>query len=363
MYVAVKSSTMQPSTVVRAHAELGSLLLREKLPHQSMGFLLTDGGPEHNLQFISVQVSLILMFQMLELDQLIVGRSCPQNSWTNEVERVMSNLNYALYGMCFTRLPMRVRDRGSATASANNELEENKTEWLEQHWRSSNNLSVLRDRLEANVDFHDAASQSVGDACEEIAMRFQNLVWADNEIKRGCIANNTELFDFVNKISSLDPAAGEYGSINYRKSDVFTSNKMKEFYKKPNSINDYILTHCFKSAYTFQIKAVCWKTTAMEELAAGRNPDSYVGDYHPACPFNCRRPRQLLSLFALNEFMPCPEKDVSGKNKTSDFLSYAEAVSNVRNGGANAGDTHVPSLSVLEPKLKWVVPPVNTKGT
>ena len=49
VYVAVKSSTMQPSTVVRAHTELGSLLQREKSPHQSMGFLLTDGGPEHNL--------------------------------------------------------------------------------------------------------------------------------------------------------------------------------------------------------------------------------------------------------------------------------------------------------------------------
>ena len=49
VYVALKGSTMQPSTVVRAHTVLGSLLQREKSPHQSMGFLLTDGGPEHNL--------------------------------------------------------------------------------------------------------------------------------------------------------------------------------------------------------------------------------------------------------------------------------------------------------------------------
>ena len=34
VYVAVKSSTMQPSTVVRAHTELGLLLQREKSQEQ-----------------------------------------------------------------------------------------------------------------------------------------------------------------------------------------------------------------------------------------------------------------------------------------------------------------------------------------
>ena len=153
---------MQPSTVVRAHAELGSLLSREIEPRQSMGFLLTDGGPEHNLMYSSVQIGLIIMFRMLEFDQLIVGRSCPQNSWTNEAERVMSNLNYALYSMCFTRLPMRVPPRASHSVNTNEDSEESKTEWLEQRWRSSNSLSMLRERLEDNLDFHDAAMQSVG---------------------------------------------------------------------------------------------------------------------------------------------------------------------------------------------------------
>ena len=82
-----------------------------------------------------MQVGLILMFHMLDFDQLIVGRSCPQNSWTNEVERVMSNLNYALYGMCFTRLPMHVQTRVSHSASTNEEPGENEIEWLEQRWR------------------------------------------------------------------------------------------------------------------------------------------------------------------------------------------------------------------------------------
>lgn len=42
--------------VVTAHAELELseiLLLKEKSPRQSTGFILSDGGPEHSLAFLS----------------------------------------------------------------------------------------------------------------------------------------------------------------------------------------------------------------------------------------------------------------------------------------------------------------------
>ena len=195
-----------------------------------------------------------------------------------------------------------------------------------------------------------------------MALRFDNLVWAENELKRGYIANETQLREFVDSLSTIDPAIGEYISGNYSKSDVFTSNKMKEMYKKLNSINDYISTHCHKSAYTIQIKAVCWKNTAIEKIAAKRNPDSFIGEVHPTCPFSCRRPQMLLSLFAMAEFMPCPDKDILNTSETSDYLSYTEAMSHIRNGKNNVGDKYVPSYCVVEPKMKWAVPPVNTKG-
>ena len=216
--------------------------------------------------------------------------------------------------------------------------------------------------MEANVDFNDAAMESVGNACEEMALRFQNLVWADNDIKRGYIANNSKLCEFVQILSSIDPATGEDSVPNCKKSDVFTSNKMKELFKKPKSINEYISTHCFKSAYTFQIKVVCWKLIAIEEIKSGRNPDSFISESHPSCPFNCRRPKQLLSLFVLSEFMPCPDRDLTNKEGSSEYLPYALAKSRINNGETNAGDRYVPSLSVVESKNKWAVSPINTKG-
>ena len=58
------------------------------------------------------------------------------------------------------------------------------------------------------------------------------IIWyAENELKRGYIANETQLREFVDSLSTIDPAIGEYTSGNYKKSDVFTSNKLKEMYK------------------------------------------------------------------------------------------------------------------------------------
>ena len=99
VFVAVKSSILQPSTVVRAPTELSALLKREMPTTKTIGILLTDGGPEHNITFTSVQIALVLLSKNLNFDQLVVGRSCPQNSWTNEIERVMSVRNLALYSM------------------------------------------------------------------------------------------------------------------------------------------------------------------------------------------------------------------------------------------------------------------------
>ena len=96
VYVAVKSSIMRPSTVIRAHTGLSKLLIREKKDNQYVGILLTDGGPEHNLNCTSVQIALIILWRMVNFDILVVCRSCSQNSWTNEVERVMSVLNLGL---------------------------------------------------------------------------------------------------------------------------------------------------------------------------------------------------------------------------------------------------------------------------
>lgn len=150
VFVAVKSSIMQPSTVVRAHTELGEFFHRQMNPNQTIGILLT-GGPEHNNTFTSVQVALVLLWRKLNLDVLLVGRSCPQNSWTDNIKRVMSVLNLALYSMCFSRPTMQPNNSFGSSASSSSlssetsdTEDENSSLWLEQHWRSAKNMSQCR---------------------------------------------------------------------------------------------------------------------------------------------------------------------------------------------------------------------------
>ena len=56
-------------------------------------FLYTEGGPDHRLTYLSVQLSLISLFLKLDLDLLCACRTAPFHSWRNPVERTMSILN------------------------------------------------------------------------------------------------------------------------------------------------------------------------------------------------------------------------------------------------------------------------------
>ena len=58
--------------------------------------IYTDGGPDHRLTYLSVKVSLVCLFLLLDLDYLIAARTAPCHSWRNPVERVMSTLNLGL---------------------------------------------------------------------------------------------------------------------------------------------------------------------------------------------------------------------------------------------------------------------------
>ena len=73
--------------------------------------LYTDGGPEHRLTFVSVQLSLLALFIKLDLDFLCAVRTPPHNSWENPAERIMSILNLALQGVEIVRAKTSYEDQ------------------------------------------------------------------------------------------------------------------------------------------------------------------------------------------------------------------------------------------------------------
>lgn len=100
VYVGLKDAVFQPSSPLRHLAELYSILIT-KIGSKKVLFIYTDGGADHQLTFVSVQLALIALFLNLDLDFVCAGRTCPYHSWRNPVERIMSviNLGYQCVGL------------------------------------------------------------------------------------------------------------------------------------------------------------------------------------------------------------------------------------------------------------------------
>ena len=69
-------------------------------------FLYTDGGPDHRVTYVCVQLALIALFLKLDLDLLIAVRTPPGHSWKNPVERIMSILNLGMQSIGLMRSEM-----------------------------------------------------------------------------------------------------------------------------------------------------------------------------------------------------------------------------------------------------------------
>lgn len=65
--------------------------------------LKTDGGPDRNCTFASVQLAYLCLALYLNLDMLILLRTAPGQSYVNPVERVMSVLNLGIQGLALSR--------------------------------------------------------------------------------------------------------------------------------------------------------------------------------------------------------------------------------------------------------------------
>ena len=92
VFVLLKDTVFEPSSPFRHACELYHILQSVSFSKPVL-FLYSDGGPDHRLTYVSVQLSLICLFLKMNLDFLCAGRTAPYHSWRNPVERIMSILN------------------------------------------------------------------------------------------------------------------------------------------------------------------------------------------------------------------------------------------------------------------------------
>ena len=65
--------------------------------------MVTDGGPEHRLNFHSLKIPLLILFSELCLQLFVAIRTAPGHSYINTVERIMSILNIGFQNVALER--------------------------------------------------------------------------------------------------------------------------------------------------------------------------------------------------------------------------------------------------------------------
>ena len=95
IFVTVRDAIFDPSVIFDHCAQLIDTL-RKKGLNPTVLILQTDGGPDHSMKRVMVQLALNATFRELDIDHLVILRCAPNGSARNKVERSMSVLNLAL---------------------------------------------------------------------------------------------------------------------------------------------------------------------------------------------------------------------------------------------------------------------------
>ncbi|XP_019855518.1 PREDICTED: uncharacterized protein LOC109584280 [Amphimedon queenslandica] len=185
VFIGIKDAIFEPSSPLRHATELYHCLL----PHMANRFALflySDGGPDHRLTYVSVQLSLIALFYNFDLDILVACRTAPSHSWANPVERMMSVINLGLQCIGIMRTEMGKE--------------------IEKKFEASNNLKELRANC---VDHQDAVIETLKPVKELLNSTLQRLELKGKAFQIFDSASKTELEDFWSILLVIEPLLTE----------------------------------------------------------------------------------------------------------------------------------------------------------
>ncbi len=182
VYVGMKDGALEPSSPSRHMTELLSTIQIEASTKPVL-FLYTDGGPDHRLTYISVQLTLISLFLTLDLDYLCAARTAPFHSWRNPVERMMSIVNLGLQcvGLAREEMPKEFEDIACKAKS----------------------LKDLRNSAE-ETGFRDAAVQSMDPVKLKLTQVMQRLTLKEKKFKVFYSATAEQIETFCTAVLALD---------------------------------------------------------------------------------------------------------------------------------------------------------------
>ena len=175
-----KEGALQPSSPLRHVAELITLL-QGGMDGKHILALYTDGGPDHRLTYLAVKISLICLLRRFDIDYLIAVRTCPNQSFRNPVERIMSIINLALQGVGMMRSSM--------------------PEQFEKSMNSVSSLQDLRDQAAKDPQFGLALQDSMRGASHVLERLVHRLRLKYVPFTTGNAASEAE----IEEVSSCTP--------------------------------------------------------------------------------------------------------------------------------------------------------------
>ena len=222
MYVGLKNTHFEPSSPFRHLCELVHIIgLDPTSFSKPILFLYSDGGPDHRLTYISVQLSLICLFLKLDLDYICACRTAPYHSWKNPVERIMSVLNLGLQCVGLARAKM--------------------SDSFEQEVAKCNTLSELRMIATRKEGFISNVRDSLSPVKVLLSKIFTRLCLHETAIKMFACATTDEISDLWSTLLIIDSSLNE--SVRYTKKNFEECIGIVEFMK-----------HCCRSNhYSFDI--------------------------------------------------------------------------------------------------------------
>mmetsp|Transcript_8560 Transcript_8560/g.28164 ORF Transcript_8560/g.28164 Transcript_8560/m.28164 type:complete len:314 (-) Transcript_8560:47-988(-) len=228
------------------------------------------------------------------LDTVVHTRGCPNNSWVQEVERIMSVLNLALYGAALERPP----------------IDECKYPGAEVLFRRSKGVADLRKegvRHPALVKGHLEAMKPVNDLLLE---RFTQLALKGWPFQRGPEVSEADADTFFN--SKIDNFFAEAAPEGLRRRGVTRA------LLNTTRAAAFIETHVTGDPYKYEVRKTCWyaQLLSLSRKHEGALPPDDVKELYASykCEYGCAPPVAPPEVFlAMGRELPRPRKNGAGK--------------------------------------------------
>lgn len=181
VYVGVKDAVLEASSPIRHCTELCKIMTVQNDTRP----IYTDGGPDHNLTFFSVQLALIALFLHFDLDLLEALRTAPYHSWKNPCERVNCILNIGLQAVGLMRSKM--------------------SDDMEGVLRTCNTMEEIRKEVRDKQALKEALQDSIEPVKLLLMSIFQRLELKNKPFSTFCAATEHEIEGFFDILRNIEP--------------------------------------------------------------------------------------------------------------------------------------------------------------